>query len=403
MQLDSNRATDAPTLSTRKKLLFATVLIVFAYLAAEATCSVLYMRGVLWPESTTYIFEGSRTIRFDPVAGFRLLPETTRFARITWGEICYDGYMRGNNQGFPDRDDFGPARPDAQTRRLALFGDSFSSAQFLSCNWADRVEDMAAKEGARLQILNFSVDGGGLLNWLNILEKRVIADGYELDGVIFAVFNNDLVRGFHIRDDSDPPVGVAGQRAHSLGYVYSWDPDKFPKTLAEAKPDFHQTECYILDHDGFERALRGEWRPVTDRPFRPFLLWRILNKLGIEWDNGLQARKELERAHMNDAEGRRRTYERLAAALKKLGVPVLVVGIPNLPELLGQEADNGDGKREFAQVLGAEFLDGTEPFRKLTPDEVRDHWLHYDHHWNQKGSDLFARFIWEQELNHKWP
>ncbi|MFI5402155.1 MAG: hypothetical protein ACHQ1G_04400 [Planctomycetota bacterium] len=386
-------------LSWQKKLLFTAVLLLFAYLFAETIASILYVRGVVMPNSSIFLFEeSSRTVAFDPVRGYRLSREPARFARITSGEICFTGELRGNNEGFPDRDDFGPARPDTETRRLAVLGDSFTSAQFLPCSWPDRAEDLAAEHGVRLQLLNFSLDGGGLLNWLSVLERHIIPSAYQLDGVVLPVFDSDLHRGFHIRDDSDPPIDAAGQRGHRLGYVYTWDLEMLPQSFAEAERHFYLYNTYILTHAEYERALRGEWKPVVSRPFRPFVLWQIVNKLGVYWGDGLPGAlsREVRIAHRTNVDGRRKAVERMAQALKKLGVPVLVVRIPSRPELLGEEPDGCQEKRDLAAALGAAFVDGAEPFAGLTPDEIRAEWIHHDHHWNQAGSDRFARFIWQR-------
>jgi hypothetical protein len=51
-----------------------------------------------------------------------------------------------------------------------------------------------------------------------------------------------------------------------------------------------------------------------------------------------------------------------------------------------------DGQR-FAADLGATFLDGSHIFAGMSRKEIRAHFLPYDGHWNQKGSDRFAEFI----------
>jgi len=92
----------------------------------------------------------------------------------------YVGHIRGNNQGFPDRDDFHPRRERADGARLAVMGDSFTSAQFIEMNWPDRVEERFAASGGRITLMNFAVDGAGLANWWSIPSGIIEPDGANL-------------------------------------------------------------------------------------------------------------------------------------------------------------------------------------------------------------------------------
>jgi hypothetical protein len=60
-----------------------------------------------------------------------------------------------------------------------------------------------------------------------------------------------------------------------------------------------------------------------------------------------------------------------------------------------RKSDPDDDKREFAELLGAKFVDGSLAFEGLSKQEVRDLWLPYDGHWAQGGSDRFGRFMVE--------
>jgi len=107
----------------------------------------------------------NKSIRFDPVRGFKLLKQPLRVFRITKGDIEYYGNIRGNNQYFQDRDDWYPKKPNKDISRWAVFGDSFTAGHYLEMNWPDRVEDTTQN----LMLMNFTVDGGGLANWYNII------------------------------------------------------------------------------------------------------------------------------------------------------------------------------------------------------------------------------------------
>lgn len=388
----------------RKKLLFAALVLFVTGATAEAVASFLWVRGVLWPPTDTFVYEESaRTVVFDPIRGYRLTGVPARFARVTAGEVCYRGVLRGNDEGFPDRDDFGPQRDDPATRRVLVLGDSFSAAQFLDCNWPDRVEDLARADGERLQLLNCSVDGGGLMNWLSIVERFVLPRGYAVDGVVVAAFDGDLDRGFHVRDDSEGSVDDAGQRVHRLGYVFSWDVDALPATLADAELAFTRTRAFVVTEAQYDAALAGSFVPVEPRPWQPFLLGRIARRFGIAWSTGLvdAERRDRRAAYLADEAGRRRAWSRFGAALARLSAKVVVVRIPSLPDLLGEDGDQGAPTRAFARAIDADYVDGAEAFAGLSAEQLRDLWFRHDHHWNQRGSDRFAQFVRDRGLAHR--
>src|SRR3972149_4582880 len=160
----------------RYQMALSLITVVIAYVACEATTSALYFAGVLGPPRVLYLYENlQETMHFDSIRGYRLERTPSRTARITNGIIEYIGQLQGNNMGFPDREDFTAKRLNLKGRRFAVFGDSFTERP--------------------LELLNFSIDGGGLANWWSVLTRIVKAEGYEIDGVVFVVFPPDLLRG----------------------------------------------------------------------------------------------------------------------------------------------------------------------------------------------------------------
>lgn len=397
-----NAETARPALSTRRKLAFAAAVTFATYVVAEIALSIALQRGAIHPLNTWFVFEESgRTIRFDRDRGVFLGPAPSRYARVSFGEVVYDGVARGNAQGFPDRDDFAKAEVPG-VRRIAVFGDSFTSAQFLAMNWPDRAEDLLAERGLAVRLLNLSVEGGGLVNWHSILTRVVAPGGFGIDGVIFAVYGNDLRRGFHYLDDEEPPLDAAGQRRHRLGYAFTWDLDALPGDREAAVATMYRAPGYILASTEYDAAIDGTWQPRLTRPFRPALLWQVSRRLGVKWaplDEDEVPVAEATR-HRKDDAGYSRTVERVRTTLRGLGVPVLVVSVPSVDELLGRAPQVPD-VRPFAESLGARFEDGAEAFAGLTPDQVRGLFLRHDHHWGQAGSDRFARFI--ADIVTKWP
>ena len=79
----------------------------------------------------------------------------------------------------------------------------------------------------------------------------------------------------------------------------------------------------------------------------------------------------------------------------------LPVGVVYIPDRGAAEDQHTAEAQKLARALGAAFVDGVMAFEGLDEDELAEHYLHYDGHWNQQGSDRFAAFA--ADLLHEWP
>jgi hypothetical protein len=377
------------------------VIALATYAVFETVVTVLYLKDAIEPPSSVWLFEDSgRTVRFDPVLGYRLLPVPSRIARITKGKVEYVGTLKGNNQGFPDRDDFAPQRAAGEPGpRFAVFGDSYTAAQFLEVNWPDRVEELTRDMRAPPRLLNFAIDGGGLANWWSVLSGVIEKEGYEIDGVIFAVIPGNLWRGFTVADHEN-------QSQPMFGRVGTWDPSSFPKTLDEARQYLHpETQnAWIVTTEEFDRGIKLEWRPRSDKPARPYFASKVYQAL----------RRGLARAPKPPSPPRafdsfdpyqERMIEEMECVLHSMGIPVWVVHVPSREELLQAKNDAPPpvDTRLFAHLVGGgKVIDGKKAFEGLSADEIRALWFPYDAHWAQGGSDRFAEFMAEEIKRSLW-
>jgi hypothetical protein len=319
------------------------------------------------PRHTYWIFEESReTYAIDLDLGYRV-KKSARVARITEGAVDYVGEVYGNNESFPDRDDFGPRTPGVP--RLGILGDSFTAGFMVGTNWPDRVEEAARAEGAPIEALNMATDGGGLANWHAIATRHLPRAGYELDGLVLAVWPGDLHRRLIYMDHSQ------GGRAR-LAFAPSWDPASRPTTTEAVGTLLTERDGWIVSGEEFSQALRGE---VCPRAFE----FKMLGALG-------RALRRPEAPTEQEAQARERVIEELRRAA---GLPMLVIRVPTSsglcdPALWAREQDT---VKAFADSIGADYLDGTDPFRGMTPERVASEWVpNGDAHWNQRGSDRFA-------------
>ena len=209
---------------------------------------------------SVWIFEDSQqTIHFNQIRGYWLTEKPSRHARITNGEIEYIGTYVGNAQGFPDRHDFSRKKSNNVSKRFIVFGDSFNSAQFIETSWPDRLESEWSKSSnrspsdfPRLELYNFSTDGGGLANWHKNFLEIVDGENYEYDQVIFAITFHDLRRTFFMADHQ-------GRSHHSFGRLPTWNLDSYPKTRGEAEPYMKPHDrTLILSHSRFNDALNNK-------------------------------------------------------------------------------------------------------------------------------------------------
>jgi hypothetical protein len=378
-------------LTVKKRLLFIAILVAIPYLLVE-TIATTYGWFSWWDHSFAITEDTGKTIEFDPVRGYRLNRTPARTARITDGKIEYLGVYRGNSQGFPDRDDFGPKRDKPYKLRFAVFGDSFTHAPYLGQNWPDRAEDLMLEQGQPVQFLNFALSYTGLANWWSILTKVVKAENYEIDGVIFVVWETNLLRSFTVQAMPKP------HRPYDqlfFGRCRTWDPNDFPKTESEAlkirKDDMMQ---HLLPPEEFELALQGNWPVSVPRHFRPMILTKIFRS----------ARSFLKPpAPPPTAEtpgdfepGRKKLIDDMRSYLDSRKLPALVIHLPSRDTLLAPTSESAlhlEKAKTFARDLGAKFLDGREAFAQMSPAEIRAYFLPHDGHWNQKGSNRFAEFV----------
>jgi hypothetical protein len=368
-------------------------LVIFAllYAAVEIPYSAFrYLTATGIPATCWLMEHPGETIRFDPDRGFFLTRTPSRFARIIDRQPEIVGTYRGNAQGFPDRDDFTVQRSNRYERRFAVFGDSFTAGTFVvPRTWPERLEDTdSAGRGQPLKLLNFALTGVGLATWASILRNIVVRDEYELDGLIIAVAWDDLDRKFALFDQVD---------SQTLAYtrVPSWDPALQPKTSSEAASLLKNhaiPDTYILSPSDFDDALAGHWNAPRKWKFR--LTTRIADAVTAK--SICYSGRDLCPASGFDS-GQIYLIEEIRRLTKEHLLPTVVAYIPSRDELLNPDSrSNLERTKQFAEMIGASFLDGREAFRGLSSQEIKESWYPHDGHWNQAGSDRFAGFMSRQ-------
>src|SRR5262249_41144189 len=134
-----------------------------------------------------YVFEEPVNVESDPVGGYRYGSHPSRMACVCDDQFQWSITLKGNNYGFADADEFKPHRTN-DSRRVLVLGDSFTGQPLCEQLWPDYVESLAAKDGKGLELLSLAKGGYGIANWTALLEGLVIAEQWDIDEVLFAVY-----------------------------------------------------------------------------------------------------------------------------------------------------------------------------------------------------------------------
>lgn len=381
------------------KLLARAAYFVFVVLAgyalAEAIYSVGFYRGWFGEAPAGLIVEqGEHQVRFHPEFGYTLPPAEMRLAFLGGGEVDYAASVKGNSLGFMDSTEFTPLRTDAATLRLAVFGDSYSATWYLKPPWPDKVEELAKAEDHSVEMLNFSQTAGGICNWWSIITRHIGPEHYELDGLIFAIYGDDLDRGFVSMTTTDNSLAVAETPYYR---DQPRDPRLWPSHVAEVESRLRFMGS-VLPSEAFERALQeGNHNPWKLR------LWREMRDT---W-RAFRLKRSAPGAGSEVASSKMRLYEDIARFAEERSLPVLVLRVPHPRDLVAPLPVPAH-INEFAAALGAPVFDGVKafvnperPHLRHAYDSVADFYMVRDGHWNQAGSNRFARHVFQflkQEL-----
>lgn len=386
-------------LSWRRRILFCLIVLVPAFFLFDATFSWLLNVAGLVPKRAQMIDEllpDGPIASFDAATGYRLSRHKSR-----WAVVSPDGFVQsqsargGNNLGFPDDQDFTPQRPPGVTKRLAVLGDSMSAAQFIKRNWPAETERLLNEQGQKTQLLNFSVDGGGICNWYGAVADILDRENYDIDGVVFAVCCDDLFRGLYVVHDAFE----AGKHRIRVARIPGLNPDKNPKSLAECEQYFSPLmEMSGLTPREFDDLLAGNYVPPDDmKSMIVTKMMLVAFLLRHYFPQGTFTEPDAFNPELEALIGR------FAEIISRRRWKAMVAWVPMQNEHPPPAMHHGASAAcaAFARRLGAPLVDGSEAFRDLSGDEIKACFFEHEAHWNQRGSDRFAAYM-AQKLK-AWP
>lgn len=371
--------------TVRRRLLFVVTLLVALLLVAELAVSTYFCCAGKTLVSAFFESPGVPVLRFDPATGYRFCDRPFRMTALYDGNIEYLSQLRPNKLGFLDNDTPTPERRKPDAFRVVVFGDSFTDGWFLDMNWPNRLEQLARQQDLPVELLNMAQGGTGLGNWAALLDEVLLKDNYDIDAVIFAVFEDDLVRRRTFLDFARDDTLLVGRAA-------TWRPDSFPRTREEALAQGRRSPVRMLSPAAFEHVLsakRAPLMPILLTSARMFLPLLAAGEQDRQTDLKSADRHALMRDMASDLA--RQQWPALVVVLPRSTIvapPRELVGIDHYyaPELVADI-------RDFAKLLNAPAVDGSGMLAGLTLAEADKLWHPNDTHWNQAGSDRFARFM----------
>lgn len=319
----------------------------------------------------------------DSIRGYRWQADSIRYFKHRMGELVFENTFSPNEQGWIMHQDYAYHKADSSTRRWMLFGNSFSAGIMLSENMPNRIQQHFddTHPDSKSELYSFSLEGIGLMNWHSTFNKEVIPQ-YEFDGVILCVYEDNLYRGFTVMQMKEGDCFIV--RTDSADWHHG-------------TPDFSAESSY--DNSNFYYPDQR----ITDfikQPPKPFK-WPLKNLIFSLFKTRPQLPSYTKEAAPTMEGLRHKLGHRKFRMLKEMvewcnehNKPLILASIPAKQLLLETTPEHKNWHQIemelIAQTYELPYFDGYEVFKNMSSEELDAHWLKYDGHWNQKGSDLFA-------------
>jgi GDSL-like Lipase/Acylhydrolase len=203
-----------------KDALLAVCSLLFSYLCLEIAYRI-YQHQTL-PEKISKIVAqvGSTGVsplyRFDKYTGYRYAANVEAERGTPWLS-----HWRTNSHGHVSDDEYPERKPPGEYR-IAVFGDSFTANITNNVRWTEVLERQlnasmrwkASVEGRYTRVLNFAMDGTGLVQFAAMLQHYGLK--FEPDLVLVNFISDDILRRLHF---PTPPPSTGDRDADIRIYV----------------------------------------------------------------------------------------------------------------------------------------------------------------------------------------
>lgn len=344
---------------------------------------------------------------FDLVRGYRRVTGENRVVRVIRDTVVFDQVYDVNNEQFISSIDYEHARDDEKTFRFAVFGDSFTDADYLPIPWPARLNarfsDLGRDDLKNVEFYSFAVNGAGLSNWHSIFFNEVVPT-YDFDAIIIASYGDNLARQFSILD-------YEGDK--SFRGRFSQPPKSIDEYLSSYRPRLELHYAQVCSDEAINTLINSYERGLQWT--RPALRWRLAGLVdqqiksfgeeSVSRNASVSERpksdavtfsiEEFENSYGVEQIGH--LWEMIEYA-KARNIPVVMAAVPSRDRLISWLSGNESRPpshqieiKSIAQNFDLLFFDGYRPFSGLPASAIQERfWLTYDGHWNQDGSDRFA-------------
>lgn len=397
-------------MSTAKKILFSLFTTTFFYAALEIIFYVLVCFNVK-PNITQFESISKQNIVYDKIRGFKFLPGKARTVLINNNEIEFDVNFSINNVGIPSKKDYF-FKKDKNTFRYIVFGDSFTQGYFLEKNWPDFLNKEL--DSKKIEFYNFAVDAGGLMNWHNIYFNEII-NNYEYDGIIIASFGNNFDRNFWVMHPNYQSNTIkAGylknipKNIEDLETNYSIQ--SYPglyKPVSETDSILNYMESRIFQlqplHFYFYKFIRAKINNAKNVLF----VKKEINNFRKKFVKNIDIESyEIQDFKTRYGENKFKLLDQILTHAKENRKEVILANVPDKLAIIDGVSDcivdflNNNPTNILVSEMyflskyyDTKYFNGYEIFDNMPIDSLNNYWFAYDGHWNQKGSNLFAKKI----------
>jgi hypothetical protein len=356
--------------------------------------------GIELPKIRQFILPNSGyytncSLKFDSISGYRI-SNSFRILKTANGELLYDQSITPNKQGYHSKVDFLATKTN---KRFIVFGDSQTGSIYLDSTWVDRVNTKSIPKDS-IEYYSFAQDGAGIGNWHSIFFNEILPQ-YEFDGIVIAVFGNDLDRSpFVIHQDSKytyignlDSLNVSAttfMQKHIAAFykeaniITNQQADSLVKSIETPKNQFGLN----LKKYFFENLDNAFYNYYMNKRLGEFVTSYI-------WDNK-NPKKVLTVDYFKIKYGE--NFIRLSDIVHHCKANKKKVIFCILPEQYGTLL-NKEGKKTIIQdeiaylssYFDASFFDGYAALAKYDDTDIKSCFLPYDGHFNTKGASFFAR------------
>ncbi len=362
-----------------------------AFVAANGVASIL-----MSPPSVEGQYIVSETIVTpDSVSGYRYITGTHRQVYAYNNKVNFDVQFRANNKGYVSDTDYYPAKKKRGKRWIVL-GDSFTSENYNTTNWVNIINQKLSEDSLdENEFYSFSLEGAGVGTWHSIFFKDILPN-YEFDGLILAVYGEDIFREPIVLYETPNSVNCAYFDSLTGNGNLQANEQDFGGSPISWKAPGSKIDSLVTIATTQQGAINFFYPVLFEQYLVPALV-RVVNSIRfnlvtnhdaeLSTEEILQQIEALSRGKLG-----LRLFKEIISECKRANKQVIVCSIPDkdVVEMQFAKPMNEEALvNAIAKRAKADYFSGYKCFYDKSQQTVSD-CFHIDGHWNTRGSAIFA-------------